>query len=363
VRPRRVRRATSATVMAAVALLCLPGAAAARPGDEVRPRSLNLSMWAQAPRGYDVSVETFGHHRVILTAQKGNQIASYMVRGKVSRHRIEADFGRFGQLSLRFRGEPRPFRTAPRKDTGRPARQRRCSGRDPEREVGRFRGTIEFDGQRRFTRLAVGELGGEVRRSYRQTCRVIPRRRAAAIAGSSAAAGGATFNMTLLSARARVGRALVRFSAMNLEPPPGIRLPEDSLFSLVLASMKERVGRVRIIRSTFLTADPGQVQISRRGVLPAKAKVALGSPFSGTALFRGASDTSPANWTGGLGVRLLGTGRLPLTGPRFRATLCRVSVFQTRSPCVRRAEASLAAQSSGPRPLPLAALVRLSSSR
>jgi hypothetical protein len=360
VRPGRVRRATSGAVLATVALLCLPGAAAARGGEEIRPRSLHLTMSAEATRGYTVGVETLGHHRVILTAQKGNQVATYMVRGKVSRHRVKADFGRFGRLSLRFRGRPRSFQALPEMGT-KPPKLRRCRGRSPEREVGRFHGTIEFDGQRGFTRLAVGGLGGELRRSYHQVCRIVPRRRASAVARSSAA-GGSTFVLALLSAHARVGSTLTRFSAMNLEPPAGIRLPGESIFSIVLASVKEKVGRVRIIRSTFQVAEAGEVRISRRGVRPAKAKVALGSPFGGTALFRGATGNSPASWTGPLNVRLPGTGRLPLTGPRFRATLCRVSAFQPRSACFRRAEANLAAQGSGSHSQPLA-LARLSSVR
>lgn len=359
-RPRRVRRATGGTVLAAVALLCLPGAAAARGGEEIRPRSLHLTMSAEATRGYTVSVETLGHHRVILTAQKGGQVASYMVRGKVSRHRVKADFGRFGRLSLRFRGRPHPFLALPGVGT-KPPKTRRCRGRSPEREVGRFHGTIEFDGQRGFTRLAVGGLGGELRRSYHQVCRIVPRRPAAAVARSSAA-GGTTFVLALLSARARVGHTLTRFSAINLEPPAGIRLPGESLFSIVLASIKEKVGRVHVIRSTYVVADPGEVKISRRGVRPAKAKVALGSPFGGTALFRGPSGGEPSSWTGPLNVRLPGTGRLPLTGPPFRASLCRVSAFQPRSSCFRRAEANLAAQGSGSHSQPLA-LAKLSSVR
>lgn len=360
-RLRRVRRA-SGTVAIAAALLCLPAAAAARPGDEIRHRSLHLTMSAQATRGYTVSVETLGHHRVILTTQKGNQTASYMVRGKVSRHHVRADFGRFGRLSLRFRGRPRPFQALPDAALRSAAKPRRCRGRKPEREVGRFRGTIEFDGQRRFTRLAVGALTGEVRRSYRQVCRIAPIRKRAAIAHSSAAGSPSTFTLALLSARARVGRTLTRFSAINLEPPAGIRLPGDSIFSIVLASIKERVGRVRVIRSTFLVAEPGEVKISRRGVRPAKARVALDAPFSGTALFRSADEASPSSWRGDLSVRLSGTGSLPLTGPRFQASLCRVSAFQPRSSCFRRAEANLAAQGSGSHSQPLA-LARLSSLR
>jgi hypothetical protein len=361
VRLRRVRRAGGEAVLVAALLLCLPAAAVARPGDEIRPRSLHLTMSAAATRGYTVSVGTLGHHRVVLTAVKGGQSATYMVRGKVSRHHVKADFGRFGRLSLRFQGSPRPFPT-PRRVNRRPPPIRECRGRKPEREVGNFRGTIEFDGQRGFTRLAVGGLRGELRRSYRQVCRIVPRRRAAAIARGSAAAGESTFTLALLSAHARVGRTVTRFSAINLEPPAGIRLPGESLFSIVLASVQERVGRVRVIRSTFEIADPGEVRISRRGVRPAKARVNLDSPFSGAAFFRGATDASPSLWQGDFKVRLSGSGRLPLTGTRFRASLCRVSAFQLRSSCFRRAEASLAAQGSGSHSQPLA-LARLSSLR
>lgn len=344
-RLRRVRRATSGTVVATVVLLCLPGGAAARPGEEIRPRSLHLSMSAAATQGYEVSVETLGHHRVVLTAEKGGQVASYMVRGRVSRHRVRADFGRFGRVRLRFHGRPRPF---PRPEGGEPRPAtgiRRCRGRRPRREVGRFHGAIEFDGQRGFTRLAVGGVRGELRRSYRQVCRIVPARQRQAVARSSAATGGpSAFTIALLSARARVGHTLTRFSAIDLEPPLGVRLPGESLFSIVVASVRERVGRVRVFRSTFFAAGPRQVRISRRGVRPARARVALGPPFEGTASFRDATDASPASWTGSLGVRLSGTGLLPLTGPRFHASLCRVSAFQPRSSCYRRAEASIVAR-------------------
>lgn len=351
-RPRRVRRATSGAVLITVALLCLPAAALARPGDEIRSRSLHLTMSTQATKGYTVSVETLGHHRVILTAERGGQVASYMVRGKVSRHHVRADFGRFGRVRLRFHGRPHPFPSSREGNRHAPAPLRRCRGRRPQREVGRFHGAIEFEGQRGFARLAVGGVKGELRRSYRQVCRIIPRRPQQGVARGSATGGPGTFTIALLSARARVGHTLTRFSAINLEPPAGIRLPGESLFSIVVASVKEKVGRVRVLRSTFFAAGPRQVRISRRGVRPAKARVTLDLPFSGTAFFRGATDTSPASWSGSLGVRLPGTGLLPLTGPRFRASLCRVSAFQPRSSCFRRAEASIVARAAAPTPSP-----------
>jgi hypothetical protein len=351
-RLRRVRRATGCAAAVAVPLLCLPSPAAARPGDEVRPRSLHLTTSAVATRGYAVTVETVGHHRVILTVRKKRQLATYMVKGRVSRHRIKADFGRFGRVSLRFHGRPRPFEVLPGSRL-RPSRQRlRCRGRRPEREVGRFRGTIEFDGQRGFTRLAVGRLHGEVRRSYRQVCRRVRGRRPNLPRAAISAAADANpfgFTLSLLTARSRVGSSLTRFTVIELEPPQGIPVPRSDLFSIVSASLQERVGRVRILRSTFQMAAPGTVRISRRGTRPATARLALDSPFSGRALYRGPTDGSPASWSGSLAVRLLGTGALPLTGGRFKATLCRVSAFRPGSSCFRRADAR-AAKAAAPTP-------------
>lgn len=343
----RVRRAGGCTIAAAVLLLVLPaGAAAARPGDRIRPRSLHLGLASIATKGYVVNVETAGHHRVILNVQKGSQLASYTVRGKVSRHRIKADFGRFGHVSLRFHGKPRAFPApAPRRRSQPP--RRRCSGRHPEREVGHFRGTIVFEGQRGFTRLAVGKTPGEVRRTYRQACRTVHKRAAQASISSSTSTTPLGFTITVLTARSRVDGARTQFSAISLQEPVGIPGSSDT-FSLVSASLQERVGRIQVLRSTLQTAKPGAIKLSRHGVKPAKAEVKLGSPFSGRARYVGAKQGSPTSWTGSLSVRLLGSGSLPLTGPHFHATLCRASAFNPASPCFRQAEANIAtARGSG----------------
>lgn len=357
---------------AVAAALMLPGAAAARPGSEVRHRSLHLSTSSFATRGYTVNIETVGHHRVLLSAEKNGQIAQYTVRGKVSRHLIRADFGRFGRVNLRFFGKPVPFESKPSKAEKSREKRRRCRGRKPEREVGRFHGGVEFDGQRLFTRLAVGGLEGELRRSYHQVCwfphHPTPEPRArvsgnAPVVVHRAGIPNFGFTIAVLSARGRVDGALTHFSAINLEAPVGIPLPPGERFSIVTAYRQERVGRIHVFRSTFLSAGPGQVRISRRGAHPAKAKVALGSPFSGTALFRDGTRKSPVLWQGDLVVRLPGTGALPLTGPRFHASLCRTSAFNPHSACFRQAEARvLAAQGSGSHSHPFA-LARLSSLR
>lgn len=308
-------------------------------------------MSATGTRGYEVTVDTLGHHRVTLTVARHGQLASYTTRGEVSRHRVKADFGRFGKVSLRFHGRRRPFPAVARKRSRPPTRRTVCRGRRPQREVGRFHGTIEFDGQHGYTRLAVGKLRGEVRRSYRQVCHQVRirkhrhRHRREAVA-SSTSADPFGFNLTLLSARSRVGRSLTRFTAISLEPPRGIPVPAKDLFSVITASLQERVGRVRVYRSAMQLAAPARVRISRRGHEPATARLALAAPFSGRARYEGAAKDSPASWTGSLGVRFLGSNLVPLTGPRFHAVLCRVSAFNPRRSCFRRAEAR-AAKASG----------------
>jgi hypothetical protein len=352
-RLRRIRRATglSIGVAATISLLALPAGAAARPGDEVRPRSLHLTMSAAGTRGYEVTVDTLGHHRVTLSVQRNGQLASYTTRGKVSRHQVKANFGRFGKVNLRFHGKRRSFPAPPHNRSKPRARRTVCHGRRPQRELGRFHGTIEFDGQNGYTRLAVGRLQGEVRRSYRQVCRLVPVRRHKHRAQRPAIASAAStnpfgFNLTLLSARSRSGGALTRFTAISLEPPRGIPVAAKDLFSIITASLQERVGRVRIFRSVMQFAAPEKIRISRRGVEPAKARLALSSPFSGRAHYKETNEGSPASWTGSLGVRLLGTGLLPLTGPRFHVVLCRVSAFNPRQSCFRRAEARAARASN-----------------
>src|SRR3954470_15013960 len=357
-RLRRVRRATGHTVGVAttISMLAAPAGAAARPGDEVRPRSLHLTMSAAGTRGYAVAVDTLGHHRVTLTVSKHGQLASYTTRGKVSRHQAKADFGRFGKVSLRFRGKQRPFAAPPGPHPSNRTKRRRCRGRKPQRQVGRFHGTIEFDGQHGYTRLAVGKLHGEVHRSYRQVCRLPPphkhRRggRRAAIS-SSASADPFGFNLSLFSARSRVGHSLTRLTAISLEPPRGIPLPPQNRFSIVTASLQEKVGRVQVFRSTLQNAAPGRIRISRRGIDPQTARLALDSPFSGRGDYRGPEAGSPASWTGSLNVRFLGSGPVPLTGPQFHVVLCRVSAFNPRQSCFRRAEAR-AARAVAPTPSP-----------
>ena len=310
-------------------------------------------MAAEGVKGYTVRVETHGHHRVTMSVRKGVQLATYTVRGSVNRRRIKADFGRFGRLRLRFSGSPRRFAPPrPRKDRKASPPPRRCTGKAPEREVGQFRGRLEFEGQRGFTRLAVGEAPGEVRRFYRRVCER-PRREGKRSPGRAPGAGRfEPFGLKLLIAHAREGGTSTRLVALSFEAPFGI--PQGLFPTFVSANLKERVGRVRVSRSAFLLADAEAVRISRRKVRPIRARIEPPAPFGGVATFKGATEGSPAVWSGPLRVRLAGSGRLPLTGPRYEVVVCRVASISLSDPCLRRAEASSLAllKAAAPNTLP-----------
>src|SRR4051812_16870925 len=94
--------------LVACSLAATPVAAAkgrgAKPRFEVHERALRLSLKVKASNGYEGWVTTQGHKRVTLTLQKGNARVEARTSGRVTRRGIEAEFGKLGRISVRFRG-------------------------------------------------------------------------------------------------------------------------------------------------------------------------------------------------------------------------------------------------------------------
>ena len=319
---------------AIVACVVLPTGAAAQPGYEVQPRRLTLEFKSHASHGYTVAVEAIGHRQVTLTASKGGFFATYTTSGRVSRDRIQADFGEFGRIAVRFRGR--------RLHSGEsPFPHRKCHGREPVKEAGGFFGTIRFKGERGFAELDASRARGSLRQSFRRVC-------TRGLHFGNARPGSSKGReeqpvLTFLAAGSQAAGRRVSFGAVGAEADAGERPIEN--FTLVLARLDEKVGRVRVSRSLIALAKAGGVIVSQAGVVPITATVALPKPFEGTADYREEPGTTPS-WTGSLGVRLPGAGLVPLTGADFEAVLCRVK-GPKKDGCVRDAEANLGNSPAG----------------
>jgi hypothetical protein len=316
-----------AAIMAAALLLGLPAGAAAKPGYLVKKRSLRLTVEAAATNDYRLVLEAHGHRQVVLQLSDGERLAIYRTTGSVSRNRIEADFGALGRISVRFEGRRRPFPLIPGLDITLPGLKLPhpdCRGKRPEREVGTFRGTIAFRGERGFTRLRTHRARGEVQRTYRRVCKRGSRRGADGGGSDGNLLGGARLNF--LVAIDRSGRWPVRLEAIGFDLGPELEELETLLGSLAVASIYERREGLRIARAAFVFGDDGSLLVDPPKANPVTATVALPQPIPGTAKYAKEVGT-PVTWVGSLKASLPGVGTVPLTGPGFSATLCRVPLL------------------------------------
>lgn len=319
-------------------LLAFPGAAAAKPGYEVQDRGLRLTMSARTGNGYVASVQTNGHREVVLTLARGSVLAVYRTTGRVSRRGIEARFGDLGWISVRFQGKRRPFELLPGLDIPLPPGlalpHRDCRGRKPVREVGGFRGTIRFVGERGFTRLRARHARGEVDRFYRRVCKR-GSRSFGPFARAAAKRDAPRLNLLLVSDRSP--HRIVSFEGGSFDLGPGNRDLEELFGSIAIASVRERRPGLRIVRAAIVIGDAGSMIVSRRGATPERATVTLPKPFGGTAEYTKETG-SPATWIGSLTAWLPGAGTVHLTGPEFAASLCRLKLEDVAldNPCLRR---------------------------
>jgi hypothetical protein len=297
----------------AVSSLSAPAIGSAEPPPTVLPRSLALEMNLTGRNGYSISVSGYGHRHVEVLAAKGHYFAFYRVRGSVSRDHIEADLGRFGRVSVRFEGAVRPERDP---------FAAQCRGRGPIHETGRFRGTIEFEGERGFTRASARSAQGNLFRTFRQVCRLGGR----SDAGASRTAG---FAITVLSANSRSAGRSVYFNAFRLDQERGGGRPSPWMTT---AGLSERSGRIAMSKVVLTEASAAEIQVSAKGIHPASADVALDKPFAGTAFFREAPAPAP-RWTGDLSLWLPGVGATGLAGDQFDATLCHATGIRQLTRC------------------------------
>jgi hypothetical protein len=344
-------RRTLGILIACALVFAAPATAGTKPNYVVEPKGLHLRVGIPDSHGYLLSLWTKGHRQVTMQVQGDSSILRYTALGKVTRKGIEADFGSFGQVSLRFRFKSRfhpqliPGQRLPE------SLHEDCKGRGPTGEKGVFLGNIRFNGEHDYIEVKKHRLRGEVVRSYHRVCK-----RRSRGGASRAESGLETVGLTAAARREGTLRYLLAFeTSFSLEE-------EDESMTFAFSGLKEKAGRVAVDKLARVNDETDSMQVSPVGEKPLSAEVKLPKPFEGTGSYL-QEGKSPPSWSGDLGVRLPGSGLVPLTGPEFETGLCRGEVAARFGRCLESLlEDSPLAQGSGSHSQPLA-LARLSSLR
>jgi hypothetical protein len=350
----------------ALGALALPAAADAGQQAIVKPKSLHLNFHVAAGNGFKVSVHTSGHRQIKIGVEKGDSFAIYTGLGRVSRKGIEADLGRFGQISLRFLPKSRS-RGAGLDRVLPPALRGRCRGRASVLERGLLVGSIRFEGEHGYVRAVSHRVQASLGRGYKQVCG----KKSGGRAGASAARD--KVELLLLSLEAHRRGVERKFTMFSIPFPTEHGKPRDGL-TIAVALRNEKVEGVGTAKATFLFSDVVGLVVSPRRKQPLSAEAKLPTPFAGTGLYL-KEPGQKATWSGDFGVHLLGSGLVPLTGDEFEFDFCRAISDREVERCTDdgapsprqiaispRRLSRLLAQGSGSHSQPLA-LARLSSLR
>jgi hypothetical protein len=289
--------APAQSVAAERALLPSPLAARflAQHGAPVKPAPrFRTGFVVEGSNGYKVGVHTFGAAVVleVWRGRKGQRTSTaYLARGVATRERLQATFGQFGKISMRFReSRNRTWRGKRRSCRG--------AGRFVKRR-GVFVGNLRFRGEGGYVSVRVRRAKGAVV-SEAEKCR--GQRRSPSLAG-------------------------LGFLLFDLESAL-LALAHDGVDSTAFISLEDRRGTFSLV---FDEESRGKLAIVRTGVVrsqrPVRVNEALTSarlspppPFHGTGRYRAFPDGT-TTWSGDLSVNFPGAPRFPLTGPEFEETL------------------------------------------
>jgi len=242
----------------------------------------------RATDGYTVSIERRGRQVTLTAFRSGKSFVavSYTVPGSSSPDRIEARFGKLGNVSVKFRAK-RAKRIGPRKG---------CTGKPALDRTGVFVGTIRFRGEGGYTTVAARRAQGRVVDTLRERCEFPHTRRGARASASplDPPVLGAS-----LGSRRGFGASVVR------------RAGKRSAFYEAVS--RERRGRMRILRMVFVQGR--EDSFTYAGDLSA-ATVKPPAPFDGEATFL-RERRGKGSWLGPLEVSFPGRASVPVAGPRF----------------------------------------------
>jgi hypothetical protein len=238
---------------------------------------------------YKVGVSTFGSAVILVVSNKHGHQRSlaetlYLARGVATPDRLQATFGQFGEVKMRFREASEHLV---------------CHGPlQFARHKGVFVGSFRFRGENDYVSVHVHRAVGGIL----EPAGLCPRRRHHHF----------HFNGDIFSespaaflAESRQGVNLTSLLAL-----------EFAGFSGVLATREESRGKLAIIRAAF--ARPKKAFHVNEAATA--ASVSPPAPLHGTGRYHAAPDGT-TTWTGDLAVNFPGAPRFPFTGPDFETFL------------------------------------------
>jgi hypothetical protein len=223
---------------------------------------------------------------------------SYVARGTANAHRLQASFGRFGRISMRFHAS----RAAARLEPG-----GTCRGiLSLLVRRGVFVGTLRFRGEDGYVSIDAHRVAGTISRFPRGCLHHSrhhrsPHHRRYLLFGRANASRN-TAEVPYLAANWRGATAARSFVALKTPS------------SVFLATSSEDAGRLSIFRLALEVEGAGDFRLSQALT---QSSVSPARPFSGTATYRAAPDGS-RTWEGSLAVDFPGTPRVPLTDPALQ---------------------------------------------
>lgn len=259
-------------------------------GGPVHPVTPFRSGFTAEANGYRIGVATFGGGVAFQVWRGGKDrqtLTAYLARGVAKPERLQATFGNFGRVSMRFRES----RAGPRKV---------CRfGQAVLKRRGVFVGNLRFRGEGGYIDVRLHRAKGAIV-TPRGRCRFRPRK------------GGNDDSFRDLFELFFSPKAAIFALSRDGTDSTSLLALESKRSGLFVASDEESRGKLAIIRlGEVLKPSLIRVNESLTG-----ASLAPPAPFHGTGRYRASPDGS-STWLGNLSVNFPGAPRFPLTGPSW----------------------------------------------
>jgi hypothetical protein len=262
-------------------------------GKPVAPTPFFRSGFVLKADGYKIGVSTFGSAVFVEVwrGDRGRRVqTAYLARGVARPERLQATFGHFGKVKMRFRES--------RNRTWR-GQVRTCRGANRFiKRRGVFRGNLRFKGEDGYVSVRVHRAKGAV-------VTQAPKCRRHRTRGFQIPFGSFSQPKAVLLAIAREGVAATAFFAA-----------EDRRSTLFFSTSEESRGKLAIVRMAVIRKHS---RIQSNDALTA-ASLSPPAPFHGTGRYRATPDGT-TTWSGDLSVNFPGAPRSALTGPDFEPFL------------------------------------------